>query len=256
MDVSCGFSCNIALKNVYLLQLCIAVVAEILYVEGGGSAVAKYMSLKEYVYSYITDEINKGTLRAGEKLNEQEICDLLQISRTPVREALIQLTSDGFLENVPRKGFIIREVSEREARETYMILGALDGMAASLACGKLTESDFKNMNFYIASMDFAIDSDNFAMYYAQQENFHDVYVQRCDNRELIELLAQLKKKFLRKSYQFVEEENLQEILKDTNNEHRKIVEFFQGNKSKELEKYLRDIHWSPDWAYMEVMDKK
>ena len=216
----------------------------------------KYMSLKEYVYSYITDEINKGNLQAGEKLNEQEICDLLQISRTPVREALIQLTSDGFLENVPRKGFIIRAISEREARETYMILGILDGLVAALACGKLTENDFKNMNFYIVSMDFAIDTDNFLMYYKQQEAFHEVYANCCDNKELIALLDQVKKKFLQKSYQFVKEEKLHDILKDTNEQHRVIVKLFEENKAEELEKYLRHTHWSPDWAYMEVMDKK
>ena len=69
---------------------------------------SKYMLLKDHVYNYIVEQINAGEMVAGKKLNESAISKNLQVSRTPVREALIQLASDGLLENVPRKGFIIK----------------------------------------------------------------------------------------------------------------------------------------------------
>ena len=53
----------------------------------------RFKSLKDHVYEYIEEQIIKGTLLPGERINENTICEELDISRTPVREALIQLTA-------------------------------------------------------------------------------------------------------------------------------------------------------------------
>lgn len=213
-----------------------------------------YLSLKDHVYNYITAEINAGRLMPNEKVNEQKISEILNISRTPVREALIQLASDGFLENVPRKGFVIRGVSAQEARETYIILGALDGLAAFYACDKIGEREWKDMRFYVESMELAIQSDNLDMYYKQQEAFHKIYIERCGNKSLIELLDRIKKKFLRKSYSVVcGDEDIKSILRHTNQEHLKIVELFEMRDVQGVERYIKEIHWKPEWAYMESL---
>ncbi|WP_312095119.1 GntR family transcriptional regulator, partial [Aminipila sp.] len=94
----------------------------------------KFQSLKDHVYDYIADQILKGNLLPNEKINENKICQELNISRTPVREALIQLSSEGVLENVPRKGFVLRTLNPREAAEIYEVVGLLDGYASVLAC--------------------------------------------------------------------------------------------------------------------------
>ena len=212
-----------------------------------------YLSLKDHVYNFITEEINAGNLKPEEKVNEQRISDILNVSRTPVREALIQLASDGFLENVPRKGFIIKGLSDQEARETYMILGALDGLAAAAACGKIGEKELKEMQFYIGSMQLAIDSDNLDMYYKQQEAFHQVYTDKCGNQSLIDLLHRIKKKFLRKSYSLYGDENMKDILSGTNAEHEEIIRLFEKGDAEGLESFLREVHWRVDWAYMETL---
>ena len=71
----------------------------------------EYRSLKDHVYNHIVDLIDGGTLADDHKISEQQICDALGVSRTPVREALIQLAADGYLENVPRKGFYVKRVT-------------------------------------------------------------------------------------------------------------------------------------------------
>ena len=95
----------------------------------------EYRSLKDHVYNHIVDLIDGGTLADDHKISEQQICDALGVSRTPVREALIQLAADGYLENVPRKGFYVKRVTEDSAREIVEIIGPLDGRAALLAVG-------------------------------------------------------------------------------------------------------------------------
>lgn len=57
--------------------------------------------LKDHVYDYISSRIDAGELSAGDRVSEQAICDAMGVSRTPVREALIQLASDGYLDNLP-----------------------------------------------------------------------------------------------------------------------------------------------------------
>ena len=64
----------------------------------------------------------------------------LNISRTPVREALIQLTAEGVLENRARKGFVIKSISEKDVGEIYAVIGVLDGYAAKSSCDHLTKT--------------------------------------------------------------------------------------------------------------------
>ena len=65
-----------------------------------------------------------------------------------MREALIQLAADGYLENVPRKGFYVKRVTEDSAREIVEIIGPLDGRAALLAVGDMTDDDIAQLQFF------------------------------------------------------------------------------------------------------------
>lgn len=214
----------------------------------------KFLSLKDHVYQYIAEQISKEELVPGEKINENEICRELSISRTPVREALIQLSSEGVLENVPRKGFIIKQMKETEARQLYEVIGVLDGLAAQLACPKLTEKHLKDMAFYIDSMELAINSGNYEMYYKQQEIFHGIYLQECGNGVLIGVLSQLKNKFVSKTYALSTDSEDKEVLRTTNSEHRVILDLFYKKDSSGLLKYLQETHWNPELACTEVTE--
>ena len=87
---------------------------------------AKIKSLSEQVYDYIVYKIKIGELLFDEKINETALIDQLGISRTPIREALIQMSSDGILENIPRKGFFVKSISNQKISEVYKIIGVLD----------------------------------------------------------------------------------------------------------------------------------
>jgi len=213
----------------------------------------EFLTLKDHVYRYIAEQIRDGSLAPGKKINENSISEKLNISRTPVREALIQLSSEGLLENVPRKGFIIKHLNEEEAKEIYLIIGIMDGLAVSLACPFITAQAVKDMEFYITSMDIAIDTANFSMYHKLQEEFHNVYLSLCPNSSLVNLLTQLKKKFLRRSYVAEPQSNMKDILLVTNDEHREIVKLIKESDTAGLEKYLREVHWNVQKAYMETL---
>lgn len=91
----------------------------------------RFKTLKDHVYEYIAEQIRAGSLLPDQRINENVICEELNISRTPVREALIQLSAEGILENKARRGFIIRSMSEQDVRELYTVIGVLDGYGRS-----------------------------------------------------------------------------------------------------------------------------
>ncbi|MEG0830285.1 MAG: GntR family transcriptional regulator [Anaerovoracaceae bacterium] len=212
----------------------------------------KFLSLKDHVYEFIAEQISNGALIPEEKINENEICDQLNISRTPVREALIQLSCEGILVNLPRKGFVVKSMDPSEARNLYQVIGTLDGLAAKLACPHLSEKQLRDMSFYIDSMNLAIDGENYEMYYKQQEIFHGIYLDECRNEVLVTSLLRLKNKFVIKAYDLSDNSKAKDILKATNDEHNVILALFRKKASQELMTYMEETHWNPDLAETET----
>jgi len=91
----------------------------------------------------IRDAILDGRLPMGRRLLETELAAELGISRTPVREALLLLTADGLLDNVPGKGVTVRRVSDAEVEHIYAMRSMLEGYAARLAAPRITEAQVR-----------------------------------------------------------------------------------------------------------------
>lgn len=204
----------------------------------------EYMSLKDYVYNYISEKINSGELTVEDKLSEIKISEELNISRTPIREALIQLASDGYLENLPRRGFKVKRVDNQKAMELYEIIGSLEGKAASLSIDYLAAKDIKQMTTLVNKMEEAILKNNYQKYHDLQMDFHQAYINKCGNIELINLLKKLKMNFIRKSYSVSATDDLKSILLKTNEEHKEILRLIMEKDKIGVKNYIDSIHWS------------
>ncbi|PTX64670.1 GntR family transcriptional regulator [Melghirimyces profundicolus] len=95
--------------------------------------------IRDKVYHYIKNAILKGELTAGERIIERDLAEKLSISRTPIREALFRLESQGFVKTLPRKGVVVARLSPDEIIEIFTILSALSALAAKLAARKIDE---------------------------------------------------------------------------------------------------------------------
>lgn len=213
----------------------------------------KIKTLKDYVYEYISKGIQEGTLKPNDKLNEQEISDKLGISRTPIREALIQLAADGLLESIPHRGFRVKPLSLKEVTELYIIIGNLDSLAATLALYNLSEEDINQMEGLKEEMDEAIKKEEYDRYYKLQIEFHDVYINKCNNKELIRILNQLRMRFIRQSYSNIDKEELLKVLLETNEQHGAIIDLIKARDSKRLENYIKEVHWNTKYAFSDVV---
>lgn len=109
------------------------------------SDMAQYKPLNEIVFDGIRKAIIKGRIPVGEKINEKEYAQRMNISRTPIRDALRRLEKEGLVEYIPRYGVIVKKISIEDAKEIYKIRVALDILATTSAMSLMTEEQFGQM---------------------------------------------------------------------------------------------------------------
>ncbi|HRI48178.1 MAG TPA: GntR family transcriptional regulator, partial [Ignavibacteriaceae bacterium] len=114
--------------------------------------VTQVKSLRDRISESIRDSIIEGKLEPGARLAEPEVAQQLGVSRTPLREAFLQLEAEGFLTVNPRKGAVVSELSLKDAEETYQIKVALEALAAKLATKSISEYEIKKLKEFNEKM--------------------------------------------------------------------------------------------------------
>jgi len=105
-------------------------------------------SLKEHIYDVLKSSIVDLDLydpSTNLRMDERSLADQLGISRTPIREAIMRLEQEGFVEIQARKGVYIKRKSLTEILEMIMVWAALESMAARLACNEATDAEIANL---------------------------------------------------------------------------------------------------------------
>jgi DNA-binding GntR family transcriptional regulator len=142
------------------------------------------------VYTRLRDAIRTGTLATGERVREVEIAHWLGVSRTPVRDALRRLESEGLLRHAARRGLIVTELDAQEVLELYALREVLEGMAAALAARYASESELRSLQEIIAQQRAAKDDTEKLAELNRQ--FHEVLYHAARNRYLLQALASLR----------------------------------------------------------------
>lgn len=108
--------------------------------------------LSDQVKQYILDAIERGELQPGERLVESQLARQLHISQAPVREAIRDLVSSGFLEREPHKGAMVRMLTDKDMQEIYSVRAVLDALAAEQAAPHVTAEDLQELRDTVAKM--------------------------------------------------------------------------------------------------------
>lgn len=109
-------------------------------------------SLSQQAYAYIQERIVSGKLQIGTQLSEQRLAEELNISRTPVREAIRQLQLEGLVEQVSRFGTIVRTPDRRELEESYEVREALESFAVAQASRRTSPADLGKARLFVQEM--------------------------------------------------------------------------------------------------------
>lgn len=98
-------------------------------------------NLHDTVVGRLRDLIVEGALAPGARIAERQLCESLGISRTPLREALKVLASEGLVELLPNRGARVARLDERDVEDMFQVMGALEALAGTLACAHITEAE-------------------------------------------------------------------------------------------------------------------
>ncbi|MDR1125790.1 MAG: GntR family transcriptional regulator [Deltaproteobacteria bacterium] len=206
-------------------------------------------SLSQQIYAFIVEEIRVGNIQLGQKINENELLEKLPTSRTPIREALIQLASAGILENIPRKGFFVRQVSSETMREHYRVIALLDFYALKLAIPHLKEKDYRKMSDILDDLDAAIANQDHPAYHRLADSFHTCYYKLSGNNSLPGIIFDIRNQCLLTTYSSQDKGKLFALLRENNLEHRRMLELAKENRLEELEALLVS-HWAKADTYL------
>jgi DNA-binding GntR family transcriptional regulator len=148
----------------------------------------------ELVRQTLTDDIAQGTLTPGMVLDEIEIATRLNVSRTPVREAIRDLAALGLVETRPHRSAIVSQHSADQLRDMFTVMAELEAMCAAHAAVRATPAERASLSDIHAEMEQIVRTDDLAAYKNINDRFHTAIYEASHNSYLQELTLQTRKR--------------------------------------------------------------
>ena len=200
-------------------------------------------SIADKIYALLRKDIASGRYRPGERVLEKALADRLGVSRTPIREALLRLETDGVVVCTSRRSYNVRILTEEDVREIYETLGILEGAAAAVVTSRLTDDDVRELRRINRLMAKAADTADFQAFGDLNRRFHEVFLLKLDNRVLRDTCNVVRAPL----YTFpVRRNTLADWLRKSVAEHRAIIRLASARDAEGMAAFFREVHWSYD----------
>lgn len=154
-----------------------------------------YKTKKDLVVEIIREAILSGELKPGERLLQGELAERLDVSPTPIREALRELEAEGILDHSPHKGVRVAEVKPEDVREIYLIRGVLEALATRLAVPRFDSSTIQRLDALQAQIEAYIEEGQLRELRKLNYELHMLIYQVAGLSELLRIIRSLWSKF-------------------------------------------------------------
>jgi DNA-binding GntR family transcriptional regulator len=201
-----------------------------------------YKSLTECVIDYLKQKLLDGELHPGEEINMISLCDTLGVSRTPVREALVQLIKDGFIEEATRKGFKIKKLGRSEIADIYWIGGLLESEVVKIACERMSDAEIERLEAMLGESEAELVRGDHAAYAAKNTKFNEFMRSFCPNALLTDLVENIRERL----YFAHNRSDAPDWNRLMVADHRQIISLLKDRDKPGLERLIREVHWNFD----------
>lgn len=185
----------------------------------------------------IRDMINEGQLLPGARIPEKQLCEHFGISRTPLREALKVLASEGMVELLPNRGARVMRLTRQMLEETYHVMGALEGLSGELACRFVTEAEVADIQALHYQMMAHYKRREIRPYFEFNQRIHDAIMAASRNEVLRETYSSLSYRIQRVRYSTsMTEEYWAQAVAD----HEAMIECIVARDGERLGDILRE----------------
>ena len=150
-------------------------------------------SLHHAVVCQLREQIFTGTLLPGSFLDETALCERLEISRTPLREALKVLVAEGLLRHEPRRGCFVAEITDRDLDDIFPVMALLEGRAAHEATRNAGDADVAALQLLHERLQDCAAQGRITDYYEVNYAIHEAFITLADNRWLAQVIGDLRK---------------------------------------------------------------
>jgi DNA-binding GntR family transcriptional regulator len=128
--------------------------------------------LHQEVATRLRQRIVEGQIAPGAKLNERALSELLNVSRTPLREAIKMLAAEGLVELLPNRGAVAASLSEQDVADTFEVIAGLEGQSGELAAQRITEAELSEIRALHYEMLAAFTRRDLSTYYRLNAQIH------------------------------------------------------------------------------------
>ena len=202
----------------------------------------QHYSLKESAYRVIKEKLLNLEFEPGSRLREDLLAQEISMSRTPVREAINQLTAEGFIKNIPRKGIFAVELSSEDIKNLLDVREVLESLAIDNCIDKINKAKMLKLTDVMDRFQDALKQEKFNICNNLDSEFHMEIAQITENIKLIKFISEIEDFMhiarVMEKQSFPREKNEKTLL-----EHRKILEYIEiGNKEKAIEFAIININ--------------
>ena len=185
-------------------------------------------------YEAIKNRILDNTWPPGFQAFEPQVADVLGMSRTPVREALLRLENEGLVSMIPRRGMYVVPLSHDDMRDIYDVLAALESMAAELLARRgPSEREVSPMEASLEEMETALKNNDLTGWAKADETFHHTLLNLCYNNRLATAAFTVWDQAHRARMISLK---LRPLPIDSTNEHRAVLDAIQNGDWEEAKK--------------------
>ena len=184
------------------------------------TAIAQPLSIREQIYTRISELILSGKIAPGERIMENKLSTQLGVSRTPVREALHVLEMEGFLESIPRVGYQVKEIVWEEVVDICEIRKVNETLAACWAMDKITPEELDALERNLNQAEADVQEGNPKRFIERDVDFHNILVRASGSQRLVEICQTLRRHMLLYRIESIYEPDMViDVIKD----HRTIL---------------------------------
>lgn len=194
--------------------------------------------LSNWVVTTLRKKILDGEYSPGEKLDQDSIADELNVSRTPIREALKTLASEGFVEILPYHGAYIPSFSKQDIQDVYEVRRIIESEVILQAVPLIPEEGMKRLEGILRQEEESLLDGNEQNYHKADLEFHDLISGYCKNQLLIEILENLNNRILRIRGFALHQSGPH--LKMSHEEHKEIYQVMQARDAEKASTLMSD----------------
>jgi len=198
--------------------------------------VIKKKTLHEEIADNLREMIMSGELKEGDKIKEDELCAVMDISKTPLREALRVLSTEGLIKLIPNRGAFVSTPTFEEIKEMFDVMSVLEGACARAAAEKMSDRDFASLKKLHNKLEENFSRRDQKEYIRINNQYHSFVQDLAGNRTLNQIVNGLRQKILLYRFQSL---NLPERFDQSIVEHRDLLEAFRKRNPQKAETLMR-----------------